>query len=226
VTAGDSTAEDEVFYKQTASEDASPEQNGVGNFAASDGPILPPPEEILSEEGFALREWRRQNAIRLEEKEKEEKEMLRGIIEEADEFKAEFNRKWKIRCENNKVTNREKEKLNLASQEKFHAEAGQSYWKAIAEIIPKEIPVIENKGNKDKAKKPSVVMIQGPKPGKPTELSRMRQLLVKLKHSPPPHMKPPPSEPKKDAQNSSLAPTTVAPTTPVVLAGGEAIASA
>ncbi|GFY84546.1 clathrin light chain protein [Actinidia rufa] len=46
------------------------------------------------------------NTIRLEEKEKREKEMLREIIEEADEYKVEFYRRRKLACENNKASNR------------------------------------------------------------------------------------------------------------------------
>lgn len=205
----------------------SPEPNGSADSAVSDGLILPPLTEMQLEEGSALREWRRQNAIRLQEKEEEEKEMLREIIEEAEEYKAEFNTKWKVRCENNKAANREKEKLKLASQEKFHNEASKTYWKAIAELIPKEVPTIEKKGKKDQAKKASVIVIQGPKPGKPTELSRMRQLLVKLKHNPPPHMKPPPasSKPGKDAKSGPSTPGAAATTKPA-LAGREAVASA
>lgn len=80
----------------------------------------------------------------------------------------------------------------LEDREKFHAEADKSFWKAIAELIPREVPVIEKKGKKEK--KPTIVVIQGPKPGKPTDLSRMRQLLVKLKHEPPVHMIKPPHE--------------------------------
>lgn len=53
----------------------------------------------------------RKNAIRLEEKERREKEMFKAIIEEADEYKAEYYRKWKIRCENSRAANREKEKV-------------------------------------------------------------------------------------------------------------------
>ncbi|KAF7143095.1 hypothetical protein RHSIM_Rhsim05G0212500 [Rhododendron simsii] len=123
----------------------------------------------------------RLNAIRLEEREKREKELLREIIEQAEEYKTEFYRRRKLACENNKVANREKEK---EKQETFHGEANKSYWKGIAELIPNEVPTIEKMGKKEKAKQPSIAVIQGPKPGKPTDLSRMRHILVKLKHNP------------------------------------------
>lgn len=83
----------------------------------------------------------------------------------------------------------------VASQENFHANADKQYWKSISELIPHEIAAIEKRGKKDKDKKPGITVIQGPKPGKPTDLSRMRQILVKLKHAPPPHMMQPPPAP-------------------------------
>ncbi|KAG5512623.1 hypothetical protein RHGRI_038913 [Rhododendron griersonianum] len=102
----------------------------------------------------------RLNAIRLEEKEKREKELLREIIEQAEEFKTVFYRRWKLACENNKVANREKEKLFFEKQETFHLEANKSYWKAIAELIPNEVPTIEKRGKKEKAKQPSIAIVQ------------------------------------------------------------------
>lgn len=54
----------------------------------------------------------RENAIRLEEKEKKEKEMLNQIIEEAEDYKIEFYRKRMVTVENNKAGNREKEKVS------------------------------------------------------------------------------------------------------------------
>nr|KYP53355.1 hypothetical protein KK1_024733 [Cajanus cajan] len=93
--------------------------------------------------------------------------------------------------------------IYLANQEKFHKEAHKHYWKAIAEIIPREVPNIEKRrGKKEAENKPSVHIIQGPKPGKPTDLARMRQMILKLKQKPPSHMMPPPPKEEKEGKDN------------------------
>jgi hypothetical protein len=115
--------------------------------------------------------------------------------------------------------------LFKTNQEKFHATADKHHWKAISELIPHEIANIEKKrGKKEKENKPSITVMKGPKSGKPTDMSRMRQILVKLKHNPPPHMKlpEPAKEPAKEVGPSNVPAsgkdkTAVAPTTAVTV---------
>ncbi|XP_071714495.1 clathrin light chain 1-like [Rutidosis leptorrhynchoides] len=179
---------------------ATQDYDDTDGLFTSDGPVLPPPSE-MREEGSALREWRRINALRLEEKEKTEKELRSQIIQEGEEYIKAFHEKRLKSIDTNKLTNREGEKMYVAKQETFHKEADKQYWKAIAELIPREVPNIEKRGNKkDKDKKPSITVVQGPKPGKPTDLSRLRHLIVKLKVTPPAHMVPPPPAATKDGK--------------------------
>ncbi|KAM7265979.1 hypothetical protein ACFE04_003662 [Oxalis oulophora] len=157
------------------------------------------------------------------EKEMKEKEMREQILLEAEEYIKAFYEKRKLSVETKKADNIDREKIFLASQEKFHKEADKQYWKAIAELVPHEVASIEKKrGKKDPDKKPSITVVQGPKPGKPTDLSRMRHILLKLKHNPPAHMIPPPPPPKdaKDGKDAKSGKDATAPASKDAAANG------
>jgi hypothetical protein len=164
------------------------------------GPMLPPPEE-MQEEGHLLRQWKRENMQRLQEKERIEKEKLQQIIDDADDYKEKHRIKRETNRENQMKANRDKELAYHADQEHFHKTAGKQYWKAVTELVPKELPAsLEPKGRQmkeKKEKKSTFVALPGPKPGKPTDMGRFRQVLLKLKHNPPAHMIPPPPPPPK-----------------------------
>lgn len=166
----------------------------------SGGPMLPPPEE-MQEEGQLLRQWKRENMLRLQEKERLEKEKLQQIIDDADDYKDKHRAKRDTNREAQMKANRDKELAYHADQEHFHKTAGKQYWKAVAELVPKELPAsLEPKGRQlkeKKEKKSTFVALPGPKPGKPTDMGRFRQVLLKLKHTPPAHMIPPPPPPPK-----------------------------
>ncbi|KAL9663072.1 hypothetical protein QQ045_027909 [Rhodiola kirilowii] len=213
----DSVADDGVFVKESMMDSPLPVYCCGGEFELNPVDLVP---ELKGEDekGSVLREWRRLNAIRLAEKDKLEKEMRAEILVEADEYKADFYKRRHVTVDKNKVSNREKQKTFLENQEKFHKEADTNYWKAIADLVPNEVPAIEKRGKKDKdKKKPSITVIQGPKPGKPTDLSRMRQIILKLKHNTPPHLRPAPPAPVPDAKVDSP---------PVLALPSQAIASA
>ena len=55
----------------------------------------------------------RENAIRLEENEKREKELRNKIIEEAIDFKNAFYEKRKLQIDSKRDSNREKEKVKI-----------------------------------------------------------------------------------------------------------------
>ncbi|KAJ6902268.1 hypothetical protein NC651_019909 [Populus alba x Populus x berolinensis] len=103
----------------------SPQENG--EFGGSEeGRISLSPSETEAEQGLALIEWRRQNVILLEDKERREKEVSSQIIKESEDYKVEFYKKRQFTCENNKTTNREKEKHDTPPHLKHSPAAASS----------------------------------------------------------------------------------------------------
>ncbi|KAM0025895.1 putative clathrin light chain [Helianthus debilis subsp. tardiflorus] len=86
-----------------------PKSNGPIFSSAGNGPLLPDPLHMRA----AFHEWL--NAIYLQDKEKEEKELRNQVIAEADEFKRAFTDKRKKNIKNNTALNIEREKVILTA---------------------------------------------------------------------------------------------------------------
>ncbi|URD86870.1 Clathrin light chain [Musa troglodytarum] len=140
--------------------------------------LHPEPDQMQREEGFILWEWRRRWDFLVDpiisrfakmpsslRRRGRKRNVEIKLFAEAEQYKQAFYERGKLNCETNKLQNREREK----------------------------IANIEKRGKKEE-QKPSFVVIHRPKPGKPTDLSTMCQILVKLKHTP----TPPASSPAKD----------------------------
>ncbi|EFJ13979.1 hypothetical protein SELMODRAFT_47990, partial [Selaginella moellendorffii] len=118
-----------------------------------------------------LRFLARKNAQALEAKENDERDRLAKTLCAAEEHKRELFAKRNAEVEASKKANREKEKVSLESREELHARAPLNYWGAVSELISTK-PAVEKK------KTDAAIA----KPRKSTDLSRMRQIILKLKH--------------------------------------------
>eukprot|EP00897_Mesotaenium_endlicherianum_P010243 jgi/Mesen1/9247/ME000006S09245 len=151
------------------------------------GAVLPPPEQMESEESNLLREWRKKKAAELEEKARTSREKHDQIIEAAKAELESFYDRRKKQVEQGKINNREKEKAFVTNLESLNAKKGGNHWEAVVAHVNFDAPT-GKKDSKAKSKEGPVrtsTLLADAKPGKQTDLARMRQILLKLKHSPP-----------------------------------------
>nr|AQQ11757.1 clathrin light chain 2b [Chara australis] len=162
---------------------------------------------VLRETSELIHEWRRQRAKELQKKADMEKKKKADILQQASiQREAMVSERSKAIAAAYK-TNREKEKVYLAELEwSMQTKPGGNYWATVAKIADdakvgaeeKEKPARagsvdrgKDKGRRGSgaASSPSTSTSAGspaalPKPGKQTDLTRMRQILNKLKHKP------------------------------------------
>lgn len=181
---------DENHYQQA--EDgyvpASAPNGNVLDEEYNEGAKLPPPDAMGPEESTILREWKRKKAVELEEKARISREKHEQIIAQAKQEQEAFYKKRTAQVEQAKINNREKEDAYVANLESLNPKEGGNYWEAVVNHINFEAAA-GKKDAKSKAKVDGPVrtstLLATQKPGKQTDLARMRQILLKLKKSPP-----------------------------------------
>eukprot|EP00245_Coleochaete_scutata_P015059 TRINITY_DN6574_c0_g1_i1.p1 TRINITY_DN6574_c0_g1~~TRINITY_DN6574_c0_g1_i1.p1 ORF type:complete len:203 (+),score=61.36 TRINITY_DN6574_c0_g1_i1:204-812(+) len=150
------------------------------------GVKLPPPSAMPTEESILLREWRRKRGLELEEKARISREQHQKILEQAEYEKEIFYNQRQKQVAGAKTNNREKEKVFMAHLEALNAKSGGNYWESVVAFV--NFDVVPDRKDKKSGKganispRPSTADV---KPGKQTDMSRMRQVLLKLKHNPP-----------------------------------------
>nr|AQQ11755.1 clathrin light chain 1c [Chara australis] len=161
-----------------------PPLNGVSGTSA---PLDLPAESEL------LYEWRRKRAAELEVKAEQEREKKLEIIEGAASSRSTIATQREKAMEAARQNNREKESVFLSGLEaSMCTNPGGNYWATVAGMIdfdskPEEkVPAktADKAVDKKKSAGAASVVVNKPKPGKATDLTRMRQLLLKLKHNP------------------------------------------
>eukprot|EP00243_Klebsormidium_subtile_P003866 TRINITY_DN17498_c0_g1_i1.p1 TRINITY_DN17498_c0_g1~~TRINITY_DN17498_c0_g1_i1.p1 ORF type:complete len:220 (+),score=59.49 TRINITY_DN17498_c0_g1_i1:119-778(+) len=151
----------------------------------ANGNPLPPPEDLPPEESLVLREWRRKRAAELEEKTRTSQEKHAQILDHAAEDRERFYDQREKQVATSKTNNKEKEKVLLANLDSLMAKAGENYWEAVTGFINFDTQQDKKGAGKGKSATPRQSIVPEVKAGRQTDLARFRQILLKLKHTPP-----------------------------------------
>ncbi|CAI5464859.1 unnamed protein product [Closterium sp. Yama58-4] len=158
------------------------EENGTFDGGAK----LPPPSQMGSEESILLREWRRKKAIELEEKARISREKHQQVLEDSKAELEAFYKKREFQVTQAKANNREKEKAYVDNLLSLNSKQGGNYWESVCAFTNFDVSIKKEKAKKKDEPTRMSTQLNDAKPGKHTDLARMRQVLLKLKHNPPP----------------------------------------
>eukprot|EP00850_Spirogloea_muscicola_P021321 SM000244S08556 [mRNA] locus=s244:48691:54270:- [translate_table: standard] len=156
--------------------------------------MAPEESHLLSRAGDGMlrrrcaREWRAKRAAELEEKERQSRMEHDRILESAEEMRRTAYERQQKSKEQNQINNREKEKVFLANLEALNTpKSGANYWETVTAMVnfDASVPKKDEKRKSAGATRSSQTATDL-KPGKQTDLARMRQVLLKLKHTAPP----------------------------------------